>query len=330
MTHVVVQTDHAPFLVPHTREAGRLAAGGISLVEGSWDTPDTLVANAGDADVLWVAWKPYVDAAILEALPRVRLVVRWGIGYEQIDTTAATRLGVAVANAPTYGTEDVAEHAITLLLALERRLVFHASDMQRGGWTPPEPGTIRRVSGRTLGLLGVGRIGAALARRAKALGLDVVGYDLVRSPEELAALGVEAVPLEVLAERSDYVSVHVPHTPQTEGIVNRAFLDRMAPTSFLINTSRGRVVDEADLTEALAEGRIAGAGLDVFVEEPLDPASPLRALPNVILTPHYAGYSEEAWTDLREEMCTTTIEFLGTGWASTIVNPEVRAVLRGT
>lgn len=328
MIGMVLQVDDTHFLVPYTYETARLAEAGISLKEGFCESADDVISRATDADVLWLSWKPNIDRVILEKLPNVRLVIRWGIGFEQIDLEAATDLGIAVANAPTYGTDDVAEHALALLLALERRIVAFDGDMRNGGWSTPEAGSIRRIQGRTLGLLGVGRIGAAFARRAQGIGMNVIGYDAYRSAEDFAAIGVDPVSLDELAAQSDYVSLHVPHTPDTNAMIDADFLGRMKPTAYLINTSRGKVVNEGDLIAALEAGTIAGAGLDVFWTEPLPVDSPLRSLPNVILTPHYAGYSGDSWADLREEMCRTTIDFLTTGWAETIVNPAVRDRLR--
>lgn len=324
----VFQVDDFNFLVPYTYETARLGEAGILLEEGFCESAEEVITRAADADVLWLSWKPHIDRTILERLPNVRLVIRWGIGFEQIDLDAATELGIAVANAPTYGTEDVAEHALALLLALERRIIAFDGDMRDGIWSIPQAGSIRRIRGRTLGLLGVGRIGAAFARRALGIGLQVIGYDAHRSAEDFAAIGVEPVTLDELVTRSDYVSLHVPHTPETHAMIDAGFLSRMKPTAYLINTARGKVVNEDDLIEALQSGTIAGAGLDVYWTEPLPADSRLRSLPNVILTPHYAGYSVDSWADLREEMCRTTIDFLTTGWAETIVNPAVRDRLR--
>jgi D-3-phosphoglycerate dehydrogenase / 2-oxoglutarate reductase len=328
MSGKVFQVDDSHFLVPYTYETARLYEAGITLEEGFCDTSEDVIERAADADVLWLSWKPNIDRGILEKLPTLRLVIRWGIGYEQIDLEAATELGIAVANAPTYGTDDVAEHTLALLLALERRIVSFDRDMHRGGWTTPQAGSIRRIRGRTVGLIGVGRIGAAFARRARGIGLEVIGFDAYRSAEDFDAIGAEQVTLEELAARSDYVSVHVPHTPETNELVDAEFLRKMKASAYLINTSRGKVVNETDLVAALESGTIAGAGLDVFWTEPLPSDSPLRTLPNVILTPHYAGYSADSWDDLREEMCRTTIDFLTKGWADTVVNPQVRERLR--
>ena len=152
------------------------------------------------------------DRAILERLERCRLVIRWGIGYDQIDAVAATELGIAVANSPTYGTEDVAEHAVALLMASARRIGWANERMHAGDWPLAEFGTVRRMRGRTLGILGVGRIGSAVARRALGLGLRVIGHDIAKSDDELRAIGVEPVDLAGLITGSDYVSVHVPYS----------------------------------------------------------------------------------------------------------------------
>jgi D-3-phosphoglycerate dehydrogenase len=324
----VFQVDDSRSLTPYQYETRTLGRAEIAFTEGFCDDADDVIERAAAADVLWLAWKPRIDRAILKELPRCRLVVRWGIGYDQIDVDAATDLGVAVANAPTYGTEDVAEHALALLFALGRRLLFFDADVRGGGWTTPEPRTIRRIQGRTLGLLGFGRIGEAFTRRAKGVGLSVIGYDAYQPAAVFKTAGVESVTLNELAQRSDYVSVHVPHTLETEGIVDAAFLNEMKSSAYLINTSRGRVVNETALVQALSDGTIAGAGLDVFWNEPLPHDSPLRHLPNVVLTPHYAGYSEDSWAALREEMCQTTIDFLTTGWAGSIINVAVRGQMR--
>lgn len=328
MSGHVFQVDDSHFLTPYTYETQRLSEAGFTFEEGFCETADEVVERAANADVLWLSWKPTIDRHILEQLPNVRLVIRWGIGYEQIDVAAATELGVAVANAPTYGTEDVADHALTLLLALERRIVSFDDDMRNGGWSTPEAGSIHRLAERTVGLLGVGRIGAALARRARGLNMKVIGYDSERTALEFESAGVEQVSLDELATRSDYVSVHVPHTAETEGMVDGAFLGKMKQSAYLINTARGRVINEADLISALQSGTIAGAGLDVFETEPLPADHVLRTLPNVVLTPHYAGFSAEAWADLRNEVCSTTIDFLTTGWADFVINPEVKDRLR--
>src|SRR5690606_35806711 len=184
---------------------------GGTLEVGGCLTQDEIVERAGDADVLWLAWKPAIDRRVLEALPSVRLAIRWGVGYEQIDTTAATELGVAVANAPTYGTDDVAETAAALLLAAVRRIADNHSRMLQGQWPAPTPGSVHRLRGRTLGLVGAGRIGSAMGRIMAGFGMRVLAHDPGRSADAVQADGFEPVDLDTLLRESDALSVHVPY-----------------------------------------------------------------------------------------------------------------------
>ena len=326
----VFQVDPSPELEPYAEERELLAASGGTLDLGACLTQDEIIERAGDADVLWLAWKPAIDGRVLEALPRVRLAIRWGVGFEQIDTAAATELGVAVANAPTYGTDDVAETAAALLLSTARRVAQHHARMLEGEWPPSVPGSVHRLRGRTLGLVGAGRIGTAMGRIMRGgFGMRVLAHDVTRSAEALRGDGFEPVDQATLLAESDVISVHVPYMPSTHHLVDAAFLARCRPGVLLVNTARGKVVDTDALAAALRSGHVAGAGLDVFEVEPLPADADIRRAPNVVLTPHVAGFSVEAFADLRREMCRTTIDFMTTGWASAIVNPEVRDRLRG-
>lgn len=326
----VFQIDPDDGLEPFDHERRRLAEAGVELVLGDCHTAAELVERAQEATVLWLAWRPGVDRDVLAALPRAELVIRWGVGYDQIDVAAATELGVAVANAPTYGTIDVAEHVVALLLTGARRTAWYHEAMRRGEWPAAATGgRHHRLAGRTLGLVGVGRIGAAVAERARGLGLDVVGYDAYATSEQLAAHGVRAVSFEELLARADYLSLHVPLDASTQHLMNAERFAQLRPGAALINASRGRVVDTAALIAALDSGQLAWAGLDVYEDEPLPADDPLRSVPEVVLTPHVAGYSEESWQDLREEMVTTTLSWLRDGWAERVVNPEVRPRRRG-
>jgi D-3-phosphoglycerate dehydrogenase len=327
--NTVFQVDPDDSLEPYAYESATLEAAGIQLRQGNCLTVDEVVARAGDAQVLWLAWRPGVDRALLEALPSVELVVRWGVGFDQIDVPVATELGVAVANAPTYGTIDVAEHVIALLMTAARRVVWYHAEMQAGGWPAAATGgKHHRIFGRTLGLIGVGRIGAAVAERARGLGIEVVGYDPAVPADQLAQRGVRAVELDELLATADYVSLHVPLNEATHHLADSALLHRMKPGAGLLNASRGKVVDTAAVVDALDSGHLAWAALDVFEDEPLPTDSPLRGRPDVVLTPHVAAFSEEAWQNLREEMCLTSIEWFRDGWAERIVNPAVRDHLR--
>lgn len=325
----VFQVDPSPPLEPYTLEQELLAAAGGTLELGGCTTQDQIIERAGDAEVLWLAWSPTIDRRVLEALPSVRLAIRWGVGFEQIDSGAATELGVAVANAPTYGTHDVAETAAALLLATVRRVAEHHAGMRQGEWPAPTPGTIHRLRGRTIGIVGAGRIGTAMGRIMAGFGMRVLAHDAARPADAIRGDGFEPVDLDTLLAESDVLSLHVPSMPSTHHLVDAAFLARCRPGVVLVNTARGKVVDTDALVDALVSGHVAGAGLDVFETEPLPADAPIRQAPNVVLTPHIAGFSVEAIADLRREMCRTTIDFMTSGWASTIVNPEVRGRLRG-
>jgi D-3-phosphoglycerate dehydrogenase len=325
---VVVQVDLSKELGPFTYEEATLAAAGGELRTHDVTEVAELIEVSRDADVVWQAWAPEITREVLEQLPRCRLVIRWGVGHEQIDSAAAAELGIAVANAPSYGSEDVAEHAIALLMASAKRVAWSHEQMRAGAWPGAEAGTVHRIMGRTLGIIGVGRIGSATARRAQGLGMRVIGYDNARPDAELRAIGVEPVDLATLAARADYVSVHTPYSPSSHHLVDAALIAALKPGTILVNTSRGKCLDQSAVDAALRSGHLAAAALDVYEVEPLPADDPIRSAPNVILTPHHASFSDEAMDDLRAEMCRTTIEFITTGWSSAIVNPEVRGRLR--
>jgi D-3-phosphoglycerate dehydrogenase len=327
MSHVFVVDRHPP-LEPYDVERALLGAAGFDLALSDCQTPQEVIAQAGDAAVLWITWRGVVTPDVMAALPSVRMVARWGVGYDQIDVAAATVQGIAVANAPTYGTDDVAEHAFALLIAWARRVPQMDREMHAGGWPSVSELPIRRLRGTTLGIVGMGRIGSSLAWRARGIGLRVLGSDPLLPAEEIQRRGAEPASFEDVLRSSDYVSVHVPLATGTRHLLDATALARMKPEALLVNTSRGPVVDESALLEALDSGKLAGAALDVFESEPLAADSPFRKSPKVILTPHAAGFSREAWNDLRREMCDNAISFLQTGWTSAIVNPEVRANLR--
>lgn len=324
----VFQVDPTHTLAPYTYEQATIAALGSKMVIGNCDTPEDVIAQAGDAEILLLSWKKILTPAVMDALPRVRLIIRWGIGYDMIDVAAATAHGIAVANTPNYAVEDVAEHAIALLHDCARQISWFHLRMRQGEWTSPVGRPIHRLKGRTLGLVGVGRIGAATAWRARGLGLRVVAFDPAVDPERLRAQGIEPRSFAEVLGESDYVSLHVPLNDSTHHLMNAARLAQMRRGAILLNLSRGPVVDEAALVEALASGHLAGAGLDVFEQEPLAKDHPLCRMEQVVLTPHTAAYSEESWQAVREEVCTTVRNWYTDGWAANVVNPQVRSHLR--
>jgi D-3-phosphoglycerate dehydrogenase / 2-oxoglutarate reductase len=329
VTVKVFQVDRGAELEPYDVERRMIEAAGGELIVENCQSEDEVIAKAGDAEIFWVSWEPYMSRRVMEALPNCRLVVRWGVGYDQIPVRDATELGVAVGNAPAYGTDDVAEHAISLLLATARRIPWLHAGMVGGGWPAISEGVVHRIKGRTLGVIGVGRIGSAAARRGIGLGMRVIGYDKYRPAAELSAMGVEPMgSMAEVLEQSDYVTIHVPLNDETRGMVNEQMLAKLRPEAILVNTSRGPVVDEAALTDVLRDRRITSAALDVYEMEPLGADSPLRSLDNVILSPHAAGYSIEAMADLRYDMGNTAADWIRNGWSERVVNPEVRSHLR--
>ncbi|GIF62591.1 3-phosphoglycerate dehydrogenase [Asanoa ishikariensis] len=316
----VVQLEYVGDLAPYDEEEAALAEAGAALKVVRAADGDALVEAAADADVIWVEWTPHLTRDVLERLPRLGLAIRWGVGYEQIDVAAATELGIAVANAPAYCTEDVAEHALAMLLAVSRQVVYRDRQGQQGLWRHG-PARQKRLAGSTVGVVGLGRIGRHVARVATAFGATVLGYDPVVRSDDPA---VRQVGFEELLAASDFVSVHVPLTPETHHLFDADSLSLMRPDAALVNTSRGGVVSQAALVEALDAGRIGAAALDVFEQEPLPAENPLRGRDNVILTPHEAANSPQSGRDLRRAVYGATVQWLRTGWTDSIVNPQVR------
>ena len=321
----VFHADYVGDLGPMDYERAALAAAGAELVIARCADTAELAARAAGAQVIWLEWTPHIDRAALAALPECELVMRWGAGYDQIDVAAATEMGVAVANAPAYSTENVAEHTLALLLALARGVVADDRAMRAGLWREP-PIPHQRLSGHTLGIIGLGRIGRRVAGLGLAFGCRVIGYDVRDDPA--VPPGVElASPAEVVAA-ADYLTVHTPLADATRHLVSADLLAKAKPGLLFVNTSRGPIVDTGALLAAIDAGIVAGAALDVFETEPLPADSPLRSRPEIVLTPHEASSSAEAEDDLRAEMCQTTIEWFTEGWAASVVNPEVRGNLR--
>ncbi len=328
MTVRVFQADPFPGHMPYTYEKEAIARAGGELIIGDCNNDADTIAQAGDAEIILVTWKNVVTPAVMDALPKLRLVIRWGVGYDQIDAVEAAARGIAVANAPSYASEEVAEQAIALLMACARRVGWFHDRMRKGEWPGAHQNKIYRIHGRTLGLIGIGRIGAATGWRAKGLGMNVIAYDNTVDDATIRARGAEPRAYDQLLAESDYVSVHVPLLPSTRGLVNAAAFAKMKKGAIIVNTSRGPVIDEQALTAALASGHLGGAGLDVFEVEPLAKDSPLRGMEHVVLTPHMAAYSEESWHGLRVEMCNTVSDWIKTSWSSAVVNPSVKGNLR--
>ena len=317
----VLQLEYVGDLAPYDYETSALAAAGAVLDVARCADGDEVVARAADARVIWLEWTPHLTRQVLERLPRCELVMRWGVGYDQIDVAAATELGIAVANAPSYCTEDVAEHAIAMMLSVSRQVVFRHEQMRAGLWRAGKA-PIRRIQGSTVGVVGLGRIGRRVAELAAALGARVLGSD----PVAAAPPGVHGVDLPTLLAESDFVTLHVPMSEANRHLIDDVAIGGMKTGAVVINTSRGGVVRAQSVIDALADGKLGGAALDVFETEPLPADSPLRAVPNLVLTCHEAANSEHSIADLRREICAATVDWLTTGWADSVVNPQIRTL----
>ncbi len=321
MGHRVLATPRSFF------EEGReglelLQAAGVEVVPSPVDRPlqdDELAAFLGEFDGLVVGVDRVGPRALAAGRPRLRVVARNGVGTDTVDVQAATELGVVVTNAPSVNADSVADFTFALLLALARRLVEADRAVRAGDW-PPLVGV--ELRGKCLGLVGFGRIGQRVAERARGFGLRVVAYDPQPDREVAHALGVELVPFHRLLEQADFLSLHLPLLPETRHLLGEAELRRMKPTSYLVNTARGGVVDEAALARALRDGWIAGAACDVFEEEP-PRASPLLGAPHLLLSPHMASHTREAIARASRVAAENVLAVLQGQRPPNPVNPEV-------
>jgi phosphoglycerate dehydrogenase-like enzyme len=255
------------------------------------------------------------------AAANLKIISRWGVGYDTIDLGAATARGVVVAYTPGLLTETVADYAFALLLAAARRIHTAHRSMSQGQWAVAWG---HDVAGKTLGIVGCGRIGCAVARRGRGFGMRLLGYDIRPSPEAERS-GVQLVPLEELLAQSDFVSLHAALTPESRGLIGAPELRLMRPTSFLVNTGRGPLIDESSLVRALSEGWIAGAALDVYGLEPLAIDHPLRRAPNVLLSPHQSSFSYEAGNRVSETAAQAIIDLQQGRPPEFVLNPDVLA-----
>ena len=314
----VLVTDHSfPDLSIEERVLAELGAG-LTLAETGVESE--LIELAPDADAILTNWRP-VTAAVLDAAVNCRTVARYGVGVDNIDVAHATELGILVSNAPGFCTDEVADHTIMLLLALVRKLVPLTSDVRAGGWDNRAGGLPWRLRGKTLGLVGLGAIGEAVAHRARALGLDVVAYrrSAAEGPEGVRV--VTALP-ELLAT-ADIVSLHLPLTTRTRGLIGRAELAMMKDQAILLNTARGALVDTEALLEALDGGRLGGAGLDVTDPEPPPAGHRLREHPGILLTPHAAFYSAGSVAEVSARASGHVAQVLRGEVPTHLVNPQV-------
>jgi D-3-phosphoglycerate dehydrogenase len=300
----------------------------VEIVSVECRNRDEALEAIREADVVMIGGFR-VDAGMIAAMKRARVICGFGHGFEGVDVDAATRAGVLVTNAAEICHLEVANHAAALILALNRKLVQYDRAMRRGVWDRPAGRPITPLDGETLGLVGLGAIGQALARRLQPFGLRVIAYDPYveeHPPRELAVRMI--ADLRALLGESDWVSVQVPLNAETRHMLGEREFRAMKRTAYFVNCCRGGVVDEAALTRALEEGWIAGAGLDVFEQEPTDPANPLLRLENVIATPHAGGESTESAALSARVASRQAAAVLRGEWPNRAVNPAVFGRLR--
>ena len=330
LTKKVVLIDYSrPMFEPVGFEAVRLAEVGARWETYECRTAQQVVDVAADADVVVVqSVRPLLTREVLAQLERCRCTIRAGAGYDSIDYEAATELGMMICNTPTYCTDEVADHAVALMLACVRHIPELDAAMHRGSHDSAPMQPTRRLRGNTLGVIGLGRIGSTTARRVAGWGMQVVAYDPYVDQEHADTIGVQMVSLEELLQRSDFVSIHCLLNEETFHLLSWDQFAIAKPALILVNTARGPIVHEEALIKALENHRVWMAGLDVTEQEPLPADSPLAALDNVVLTPHVAAISPESRVDLYHQICDVSADVVQGRIPEFVVNPEVLNHLR--
>jgi D-3-phosphoglycerate dehydrogenase / 2-oxoglutarate reductase len=317
---VVLVTDYAwPSL---DREREIFARVDAQLLVAKSGSQEELVELAPEADAILCNWKA-VRADVLRVAHRCLTVGRYGIGLDNIDVALATSLGIVVTNVPTYCVDDVADHTMALLLACNRKVCWFDRDIKSGRYDLKAQTPLHRLSGHTLGLVGFGRIGRAVARRAASFGLHVIALQSRNPSRSVTQDEVEFVSFSELLERSDYLSIHLPATAENINLFDASVFSRMKSGAVLINTARGSLIHSADLLQALKTGSVAAAGIDVWQNEPLPPGDPLASHPRIIATPHSAFYSDEALVELQDTAASQAVSILIGQQPQNIVNPTV-------
>lgn len=296
----------------------------IELVPAQCKTEEEVIAVCRDADALINQYAP-LSRKVIEALENCKVITRYGVGVNTIDLDAATEKGICVANVPDYCMDEVADHALALLLSWTRKVTLANHHVKNGNWDFKVTQPIYRLRGRTIGLVGFGKIPQMLAEKVKPLGLKILAYDPFYPKHLAEEKGVTLVELDELCAQSDFISVHAPLMEATRGMMGEKQFALMKQGAIIINTSRGPVINEKALVEALTKGQIAGAALDVVEEEPIAKDHPFLSMDNVILTPHVAWYSEEAAAEMRSKASMGVVDVLIAGeYPKYLVNHKVK------
>jgi D-3-phosphoglycerate dehydrogenase len=317
---VVITDSYHPTLDTELEEFRGL---GVELILAQTKNAEEIIATTRDADAIMVQHAE-ISRKIIERLEKCRIIARYGVGFDNVDVTAATECGIMVSNVPDYCVDEVSSHAIALLMSCSRKIVQLSNSIKAGQWTYMVAEPVYRLTGQILGIVGLGRIGSAAARKGLGLGLKVQTYDPYVFETDL---DVEFMDFEPLLQTSDFVSIHAPLTDETYHMFGESQFKKMKKSAFLINTARGPIVDGAALYEALKAGEIAGAGVDVMDQEPPLQDDPLLELDNFIVTAHTAWYSEESQKLLQRETARAVAAVLKGGKPRSLVNPEVMSHL---
>jgi D-3-phosphoglycerate dehydrogenase len=319
--HVAVSDSVFPNLDPARAVLSKIGAQ-LRLAEES--KPEAILRVARDADALLATYAK-ITAEMIRQMTRCRIISRFGIGVDNVDIPAATERGIVVTKVPDYCIDEVSDHAMALLLSTVRKIPLANSLVQQGRWEMPAVVPIHRLRGTVLGLVGFGRIPQLVAPKAQAFGMRVVSFDPYIPKDVFERARVESVDFPQLLKISDYISIHAPLLPETQGLFNADAFRQMKPHAYLINTARGPIVDEAALARALDAGQLAGAALDVMTKEP-PTGSSLLGRPNVIITPHTSFYSEESLNDLETKAAEEVVRVLKGQAPKNPVNPEALKV----
>lgn len=300
-----------------------LSSIGATIIEAPDQDESTLIELASDVDAIMTCFAQ-VTANVVKAAKNCMVISRYGVGVDNIAVSTATEQGIPVTYVPDYCVDEVSDHVMALLLAWNRQIVFYDKVAKMGEWSGSvSPVPLRRLRGKNLGVIGLGRIGLAVAGKAQALGINVLGYDPYISGSTAGMENISITSLEDLLEQADYISVHTPLNDNTRGLIGENELARMKPTCYFVNCARGPIVDEMALYQALLSGAIAGAGLDVMEDTEPSADNPLFELSNVIVTPHVAFLSNESVNELEVRTAQATKNVLLGQMPEFLVNPEV-------
>jgi D-3-phosphoglycerate dehydrogenase len=317
---VITDCDHGS-IEEEKREFGRI---GAELILAQIKEEKDLIRVCKDADGLLNQYA-LLTRKVLEKLLKCKVIGRYGVGIDSVDLKAATDLGIIVANVPDYCVDEVADQALSMILALIRKTVFFDQKVKSDQWDFRQGRPIHRIKGKTLGLIGSGRIGLEVAKRISAFGVRVITFDpyLQKTPE-----GIELMDFDTVLKESDFISIHCPLNESTRHLLGEKEFQKMQKKPLIINTSRGPIIDEMALIQALTKSQVSGAGLDVLEQEPPDPQNPLLKMENVIIAPHISFYSEESISELKRRTAENVSSVLLGKWPRSAVNQEVKGKTR--